>query len=77
MAPSLGLEYVTEYFNPEDSRAHPMYICSLEGCKSSWGTSDDMFHHVTNTKHLGNVQRKNCFSEETFVEIVFSILCDL
>ena len=61
--PALGLEYVTEYFNPEDSRAHPMYMCSLEGCKSAWGTSDDTFHHVTNTKHLGNLQKKYCKSE--------------
>ena len=61
--PALGLEYVTEYFNPEDSRAHPMYMCSLEGCKSAWGTSDDTFHHVTNTKHLGNLLKKYCKSE--------------
>ena len=56
--PALGLEYVREYRNPRDQRAHPMYTCSLEGCKSSWGTSDDMFHHVIKEKHQKNYLKK-------------------
>ena len=35
-----------------------MYTCSLEGCKSSWGTSDDMFHHVIKEKHQKNFLKK-------------------
>ena len=35
-----------------------MYTCSLEGCKSSWGTSDDMFHHVIRDKHQKNFLKK-------------------
>ena len=56
--PALGLEYVREFRNPRDKRAHPMYTCSLEGCKSSWGTSDDMFHHVIKEKHQKNFLKK-------------------
>ena len=56
--PAPGLEYVREYWNPRDARAHPMYTCSLEGCKSSWGTSDDMFHHVIRDKHQKNFLKK-------------------
>ena len=31
-----------------------MYSCSLDGCKSAWGTSDDMMHHVMNNNHIKN-----------------------
>ena len=56
--PAPGLEYIREYRNPKDQCAHPMYTCSLEGCKSSWGTSDDMFHHVIKDKHQKNFFKK-------------------
>ena len=56
--PAPGLEYVREYRNPRDQRAHPMYTCTLDGCKSSWGTSDDMFHHVIKEKHQKNFLKK-------------------
>ena len=52
--PAIGLEYITEFLNGQDPRDHPMYTCSLAGCKSAWGTSDDMFHHVLNSKHQRN-----------------------
>ena len=52
--PAVGLDHVTEYWNPCDWRDHPMYTCSLRGCKSAWGTSDDMFNHVKNSKHQQN-----------------------
>lgn len=35
-----------------------MYTCDLEGCKSAWGTSDDIFNHVKNSKHQKNFFRK-------------------
>ena len=35
-----------------------MYTCSLEGCKSAWGTSDDMFNHVKNVSHQRNYFKK-------------------
>ena len=56
--PAPGLEYVREYWNPRKMTAHPMYTCTLEGCKSAWGTSDDMFHHVTKDKHQKNFFKK-------------------
>ena len=56
--PAPGLEYVREYWNPREMTAHPMYTCTLEGCKSAWGTSDDMFHHVTKDKHQKNFFKK-------------------
>ena len=56
--PALGLDSVTEVTHPEDSRAHPLYTCGLAGCKSAWGTSDDMFHHVTNCKHQRNFLKR-------------------
>lgn len=56
--PAPGLEYVREYWNPREMTAHPIYTCTLEGCKSAWGTSDDMFHHVTKDKHQKNFFKK-------------------
>ena len=56
--PALGLDSVTEVTDPEDPRAHPLYTCGLAGCKSAWGTSDDMFHHVTNCKHQRNFLKR-------------------
>jgi len=53
--PALGLEYITEFLHPEKlEKDHPMYSCSLEGCKSAWGTSFEIFHHVLNVKHQRN-----------------------
>ena len=37
---------------------HPMYTCSLEGCKSAWGTSDDIFNHCIKPKHHKNFFKK-------------------
>ena len=53
----IGLEFVKEIF-PQKSRtreANPVYNCILEGCKSAWGSSVDMFNHVKNALHLKNV----------------------
>jgi len=56
--PAIGLEYITEYLNPNKSSDHPMYTCSLEGCKSAWGTSDDIFNHCIKPKHHKNFFKK-------------------
>ena len=56
-SPAIGLEYISEFINPNNYRDHPMYTCSLAGCKSAWGTSDDMIHHVQNSKHQKNFFR--------------------
>lgn len=55
---AIGLEYITEFNNPRDPRDHPMYTCSLEGCKAAWGTSDEMFNHCIQTKHQRNFFKK-------------------
>ena len=52
--PAIGLEYITEYMNPRDKTDYRMYTCRLEGCKSAWGTSDDMYNHIKNHKHQKN-----------------------
>jgi len=52
--PAIGLEYITEYVNPRNISDPRQYSCRLEGCKSAWGTSTDMFHHVTGVKHSRN-----------------------
>lgn len=52
--PAIGLEYITEYVNPRNISDPRQYDCRLEGCKSAWGTSDDIFHHVTGDKHCRN-----------------------
>ena len=53
--PALGLEHITEFLHPEKlEKNYPMYSCSLEGCKSAWGTSFEIFHHVLNAKHQKN-----------------------
>ena len=54
----IGLEYVKEIFPRTKSRtreAAPVYNCILDGCKSAWGSSVDMFNHVKNALHLKNV----------------------
>jgi len=56
--PAIGLEYITEFINPKNSSDHPMYTCRLEGCKSAWGTSDDIFNHVIKAKHHKNLFKK-------------------
>ena len=56
--PAIGLEYITEYLNPEMASDHPMYTCSLPGCKSAWGTSDDIFNHCIKPKHHKNFFKK-------------------
>ena len=52
--PALGLDFISEFLNPRDDRDHPLYTCSLQGCNSAWGNSDEMFHHVSNYKHQKN-----------------------
>ncbi len=49
----LGLEYITEYIS-SNPRLHRMYTCDLDGCKSAWGTAEDMTNHVKNAKHQKN-----------------------
>ena len=39
----------------QEKKYHPMYTCSLDGCKSAWGSSYDMFYHVKNYKHQRNL----------------------
>ena len=56
--PAIGLEYITEYINPRNEKDHRMYTCKLEGCKSAWGTSDDIYNHVIRPKHHKNFFRK-------------------
>ena len=56
--PAIGLEYITEYTNPRKSNDHPMYTCRLEGCKSAWGTSDDIYNHCIKPKHHKNFFKK-------------------
>lgn len=46
--PVVGLVFIEEYRYKDK---HPLYTCSLDGCSSAWGTSEDMFNHVKNTKH--------------------------
>eukprot|EP00088_Acartia_fossae_P033515 TRINITY_DN3430_c0_g1_i13.p1 TRINITY_DN3430_c0_g1~~TRINITY_DN3430_c0_g1_i13.p1 ORF type:complete len:495 (-),score=132.26 TRINITY_DN3430_c0_g1_i13:183-1667(-) len=52
--PILGLNYITEFTDPTDYRAVPLYTCKMEGCKSAWGNSDDMFNHIKKDKHIRN-----------------------
>jgi len=66
--PTLGLEYITEFINPQgNEKDHPMYLCSLEGCKDAWGTSFQMFHHVLKVNHQRNFL-KSIFPEDTTIE---------
>jgi hypothetical protein len=32
----------------------PMYTCSLEGCKSAWGSASEMYNHLTSNKNKHN-----------------------
>ncbi len=54
--PILGLECITEFVSPSHPDRPHFYTCSLEGCKSAWGDSNDMFHHVCSKtgKHSKN-----------------------
>jgi len=62
--PAIGLEYITEYRDPNDKKAHRMYTCSLTGCKSAWGTSDDMYNHTIKPKHHRNYF-KQCYPDDS------------
>ena len=42
----IGLSFITEYRSVRRPHDRPMYSCSLRGCKSAWGDSDSMFHHL-------------------------------
>lgn len=52
--PVLGLEYITEYVNPGNPNKDPMYTCSLEVCKSAWGTASEIYNHLTTNKNKHN-----------------------
>ena len=66
--PALGLEYITEFINPQgNGKDHPMYLCSLEGCKAAWGTSFQMFHHVLKVNHQRNFL-KSIYPEDIKIE---------
>ena len=52
--PFLGLEYITEYVDPGNPNKDPMYTCSLEGCKSAWGSASIMYNHLTSNKNKHN-----------------------
>ena len=65
--PAIGLEYITEYVNPRNISDPRQYGCKLEGCKSSWGSSDDMFYHVTGIKHTRNFLIKQYPSDHRIV----------
>ena len=68
--PALGLEYVTEFIHPERlEKDHPMYSCSLEGCKFAWGTSFQMLHHVLKVKHQRNFL-KIVFPDDATIEVL-------
>jgi len=68
--PALGLEFITEFIHPEKlEKDHPMYSCSLEGCKSAWGTSFEMLHHVLNVKHQRNFLR-SVFPEDATIQVL-------
>ena len=41
-----------------------MFCTSLDGCKSAWGTSDDMYNHVIKQKHLKNFFKKQYPEDE-------------
>jgi len=56
--PAVGLEFIIEFLNPRNKKDHCMYTCKLAGCKSAWGTSDDMYNHVKNHKHQKNFFKK-------------------
>ena len=55
--PIVGLEHIKEFADPRDKTAPLMYNCLLDGCKSAWGNSDDMFNHVKKEKHIRNYFR--------------------
>lgn len=52
--PAIGLEYITEFVNPRNMKDPRMYTCRLDGCKSAWGTSADIYNHVIRPKHHKN-----------------------
>jgi len=52
--PALGLQYIHEWINPRNSDAPRRYTCVLEGCKSAWGDSEDMYRHLVGKSMLHN-----------------------
>ena len=52
--PALGLQFIHEWINPKDPNAPRRYTCSLEGCKSAWGDSEDMYRHLVGKSMLHN-----------------------
>merc|ERR550539_45706 len=52
--PALGLKYIHEWINPDKTDDVRRYTCELEGCKSAWGDSDDIFRHLVGKTMLHN-----------------------
>ena len=72
--PALGLQFIHEWINPEKPDAPRRYTCELEGCKSAWGDSEDMYRHLVGKSmlhnknyliyHLGNEQVNSSYKIE-------------
>jgi len=52
--PALGLSYINEWINPKHPDEPRRYTCVLEGCKSAWGDSEDMYRHLVGKSMLHN-----------------------
>lgn len=52
--PALGLQFIHEWINPRNPESPRRYTCSLEGCKSAWGDSEDMYRHLVGKSMLHN-----------------------
>ena len=52
--PALGLQFINEWINPRNPDAPRRYTCDLEGCKSAWGDSEDMYRHMVGKSMLHN-----------------------
>jgi len=52
--PALGLSYIHEWINPKHPEEPRRYTCELEGCKSAWGDSEDMYRHLVGKSMLHN-----------------------
>ena len=52
--PALGLQFINEWINPRNPEAPRRYTCDLEGCKSAWGDSVDMYLHLVGKSMLHN-----------------------
>ncbi len=64
--PVLGLEFITEFVCSDRSK-HRIYTCGLDGCKSAWGTAEDICNHLKNRKHHKNYMRHRFPQEASFL----------